>query len=69
MHTKEMADSEGRFSDWKPTILENESFKCRKCNSQDVWYRLWESSCGGYDDYQYHCKGCDRKWWVESADA
>lgn len=55
-------------SDWKPTKLENPEFK-HKCGSDDVWYRKWESSCGGYDDIKYECRGCGKKWWVESADA
>lgn len=69
MHTREMADSEGDFSDWKPTVAENPDFKCRKCGSHDVVYRAWDSICGSWTDYQYHCKGCGRGWWCEGADA
>lgn len=56
-------------SDWKATKDTNPEFKCRECGSNDIVFREWESSCGGYEDYQYHCRGCDRKWWVEGADA
>ena len=59
----------GTFDDWKPTKAENPNFKCRKCGSTDIWYRTWESSCGGYDDLNYHCRGCGREWWIESSDA
>jgi hypothetical protein len=68
MHTKPMADSEGRFGPEKPTAAENPDFKC-SCGSNNVWYRSWESSCGGYDDYKYHCRDCNKTWWVEGADA
>lgn len=70
MHTKPMSESEGNFQNgWLPTVAENPQFCCRNCGSQDVWYRLWESSCGGYEDVKYQCRGCGRIWWVESADA
>jgi hypothetical protein len=53
----------GDFKDgWKPTKAENPVFKCRQCGSDDVWYRMWESSCGGYDDLNYECRGCKRSW-------
>ena len=55
--------------DWKPTKPENPAFKCRKCGSDDVWYRVWESSCGGYEDVHYECRSCKREWWVEGPDA
>ena len=54
---------------WKPTKAENSTFKCRICGSDDVWYDVDKSDCGGFEDYHYHCKGCDRKWWVESSDS
>ena len=42
---------------------------CHKCGSEDVWYQEWESSCGGYEDYQYECCSCGKIWWVEGPDA
>jgi DNA-directed RNA polymerase subunit M/transcription elongation factor TFIIS len=68
VHSGPMADSEGEFSDWKPTKAENPAFKCRECSSDDVHYRAWDSSDGAYEDYQYHCHGCGRRWWVEGDD-
>lgn len=60
----------GHFtSDWKPTKEENPDFKCRKCGSNNIWYRRWESSCGGFDDIEYKCRSCERHWWVEGPDA
>ena len=56
-------------SDWKPTKAENPNFTCRKCGSDEIEYREWESSDGAYDDYHYRCNSCGRDWWVEGADA
>lgn len=70
MHTAPMSESEGEFKDgWKPTKAENPDFYCRKCGSDDVWYKIWESACGGYEDIKYKCRGCKRAWWVEGPDA
>jgi hypothetical protein len=56
------------LNDWKPTATENPAFKCR-CGSNNVWYRKWESNCGGFEDVIYKCHSCDRSWWVESSDS
>jgi len=55
-------------SEWKPTKPEDSDFKCQKCQSDDIWYSVWESSDGGHTDINYHCKGCNRRWWVEGSD-
>lgn len=55
--------------EWKPTKLENPEFRCWKCDSNEIRYKIVESSCGGYDDYKYRCTNCDNEWWAESADA
>ena len=55
--------------DWKPTVDEAPTYSCKQCGSLNVWYRTWESSCGGYEDIEYHCRNCDQKWWHESSDA
>lgn len=70
MHTAPMADSDGEFKDWTP-INNGWSQKRHKpdCKGADVRYREWESSCGGYEDYQYRCFGCGATWWVEGPDA
>jgi DNA-directed RNA polymerase subunit M/transcription elongation factor TFIIS len=70
MHSKPMSEADGVFREgWKPTKAENPGYRCRKCNSDDVWYRIWDSNCGGYEDVQYECRSCQRTWWVESADS
>jgi DNA-directed RNA polymerase subunit M/transcription elongation factor TFIIS len=56
-------------SNWKPTKSENPDFTCRKCTSDNVWYYVWESSCGGYEDYKYHCRSCNSRWVAEGSDA
>ncbi len=58
-----MSDSQGTFEGWKKSET-----PCRICSGV-VLYRLWESSCGGYEDYNFKCKGCGKDWWVEGADA
>lgn len=65
MHIKPMRESDGIFtSDWKP-----EKVSCSKCGESKVKYRVWESSCGGYEDHKYKCGSCGYTWWVEGPDA
>jgi len=33
-----------------------------------VQYRSWESSCGGYEDYQYRCAS-GHMWWIDGIDS
>ena len=44
------------------------NFKCRKCNSTDIEYRIPDND-GCYEDYEYHCLSCNRYWWVDGADS
>jgi hypothetical protein len=70
MHTAPMPDSAGDFGEFKPS--DNEWSRARHkpgCESRDVRVRLWESHCGGYEDYQYRCFGCGATWWVEGIDS
>lgn len=60
MHTGPVS---GNFvEEWK------ESSTLHACAGK-VTYRLWESSCGGYDDYQFRCDKCKKTWWVEGSDS
>jgi len=68
-HTDSMPDSAGTFDGWKSVKAEDPKFKCRICGSDDIWYRTWESSCGGYEDAKYECRGCKLTWWIEGPDA
>jgi hypothetical protein len=43
--------------------------KCRKCDNTDMKYRVWESSCGGYEDNNYWCSSCGHSWWVDGPDS
>ena len=54
--------------DWKPTKRENPHFKCRDCHSDNVWYIMWESFDGGHEDIKYHCRSCNKTWWIEGPD-
>jgi hypothetical protein len=74
MHSRSMNDSEGTFDRWQHAIVEGEDghsspWPCRVCGGVEVFFRHWESDCGGHDDIQYHCRTCDRKWWVDGPDA
>lgn len=53
---------------WKPTKAEAPDWTCRTCGSGDVWYRDVED-LEGHEDREYHCRGCQRRWWVEGPDA
>lgn len=55
-------------SNWEKCNITNPRFRCR-CGSKNIMFRLWESSCGGYDDVNYKCLDCERVWWVESSDS
>lgn len=64
MHTRPIVVQGIFTSDKKKSEL-----KCLSCSSDDVWYRIWESECGGYEDYKYECSSCGKVWWVEGSDA
>lgn len=64
-HTTEMPDSAGTFGEYTNAT----DTPCRKCKEPKVRYRVWESSCGGYEDYNYKCFGCGASWWVDGIDS
>lgn len=64
MHNKPMSELSGTFSP-----PEEEKYCCRKCEQREAICRMWESSCGGYEDYKYVCLACNYTWWVEGADS
>jgi len=59
-----MKDSDG---DFKPGC--DEKHTCRKCKVKAATCELWESSCGGYEDYRYTCGACGHVWWVDGIDS
>lgn len=63
MHTKSMSETEGEFTDDKRSDR-----PCGKCGGV-VRCRVWESSCGGYEDYKYTCTKCGQSWWVDGVDS
>ena len=72
MHTQPMSESEGEFQDgYRPAIKsDGKPWPCPHCKIPGkVEFRIWESSCGGYEDIKYHCHACGKTWWVEGADA
>jgi hypothetical protein len=64
MHTKPMEESEGAF-----TRVESRKWTCRHCLCKNVTCKVWESSCGGYEDYKYTCPDCGYVWWVDGIDS
>lgn len=64
MHTQPMKDSDGTFGEGKCVAT-----PCRKCKGASVKMEVWESSCGGYEDYKFTCGDCHHYWWVEGPDS
>lgn len=64
MHNQAMADSDGDFS--KEVACDRQ---CLHCKSREMVYEVWESSCGGYEDYKYTCKKCGHGFWIDGPDA
>lgn len=54
------------YTEWT-SVPHTYQFYCQ-CGSAKVKYRLWESSDGAHEDYNYHCDNCNRNWWVEGSD-
>jgi len=52
----------------KSTRDENPDFKCHKCNSNNMEYRMWDSYDEAHTDIQYSCLECKVEWWVEGSD-
>jgi len=61
-------NAEMRKVGFKPTKAENPDFRCRRCQSDDVWYRDIDTN-PAFDDVEYRCLGCGRRWYFESADS
>ena len=64
MHTQPMSESAGTLNASKPAQC-----GCRKCGKKEVTYQVWESSCGGYEDFKYTCGACGHVWWVDGIDS
>jgi len=65
MH-KEMSEYEGVFQKSSSCF-----YKCIKCGKNTATYEVWESSCGGYEDYKYTCQNpeCKHVWWIDGIDS
>ena len=62
-HMQPMAESEGTF-----TKEHDAERPCPKCQGL-VRCQIWESNCGGYEDYKYTCTKCSHHWWVDGLDS
>ena len=56
-------------TDWHPTKEVNPGYKCRECGSNNIWFRMWESGDGAYEDIKYECRECNHTWWIEGSDS
>lgn len=53
---------------WTP--VKDPTVPCRKCKEPgNVFYRVHESDCGGYEDIHYFCFTCKKDWWIDGPDA
>lgn len=65
MDTKLNSDSDGKFiEEYRQT-----SRSCPRCGKKKSYIKIWESSCGGYQDNKIWCQACDHKWWVDGPDS
>ena len=66
MHIENMHEEEGTFTkkEW-----EEIPGTCRKCGQRKLVCRVWESSCGGYEDNKIKCSNCGHIWWVDGIDS
>ena len=64
MHTKPMAESDGKFKDDRIFVKGS----CPKCGGS-IYCKTWESSCGGYEDDKFTCSVCGYYWWVDGSDS
>lgn len=48
----------------KSVKLESSTFRCKKCESDNLWYIKSDTYDGAYDTYSYHCHACGYKWKV-----
>lgn len=65
-HTRKMNESEGELSPSELVQIE-----CPKCKKTDCSVQIWESSCGGWEDYKYSCLNpdCRYQWWIDGIDS
>jgi DNA-directed RNA polymerase subunit M/transcription elongation factor TFIIS len=63
-HFAPMKESEGTF---EKGVFPSEK-ACPSCGEKKCTYQVWESSCGGYEDYKYSCR-CGYEWWVDGIDS
>lgn len=65
---RQYADHEGDFKTWQdhpvPCARQFDGQVCGK----PVKVRMWESSCGGYEDFNYRCEA-GHMWWVDGIDS
>lgn len=62
--SRQFTEDEGEF-----TKKGHSTIPCRECGGDNVTYQVWESNCGGYEDYKYKCGDCGATWWIDGIDS
>jgi ssDNA-binding Zn-finger/Zn-ribbon topoisomerase 1 len=57
------SESEGTFTEHQTSET-----PCPKCGAV-VYIRVWESSCGGYEDEKHACSDCTYVRWIDGGDS
>ena len=65
MHIQSMPESEGKFTKESNAPVA----KCPKCWEFAVYYKIFESNCGGFEDAKYTCAKCGHYWWIDGPDS
>lgn len=64
-HMKTMSEHEGEFSPGTFTV--RRCSECRENTRHEV--KVWESSCGGYEDEKFICQICKHVFWIDGIDS
>jgi hypothetical protein len=65
MHIGSIPESNGEFQQ-----IDGEFYDCPHCGGKHcVQCDVWESSCGGYEDYKHTCRCCGKVWWIDGIDS
>jgi len=59
-----MNEFDGEF-----TTTTEKLYECPKCSNLSLSKRIWESSCGGYEDVKYECSSCGYYYWIDGIDS
>ena len=65
MHSQPMSEDQGEFGEWKPA-----PWPCPNCKvTGQLFYRIWKSSDGAFEDEKSECRACGKVWWIDGIDS